>query len=607
MILIEQALEIFNRIFNKDTYSYVTEATANQNHLSVELLDVEKFIRVNQLKEVTNPVFFNGPVPTEDGLLSNEIFGITKAERAGIYAYIDLGGTFLLPSVYKALIKINSKIAEVVNGTDYFIIDSRGELVQSSDGETGIDWLRKNFDKLKFKKNESSSRNKRIDFIEKNKNIMWIKKYIVIPPYYRDVDTRDNGIGVGEINKLYSSLIMATKALKETSGYGLTLSDVTKARVQNTLVQIFDWFGNGTTINGQETPANLPGKMGLIKRGTMYKTVDYSARLVMSAPDVSGECIDDLMVDMDHCALPLAAALCCFKPFIMFWLRRFFENAFAGKMEFPITINAETGETIMVPLVDYQIVFSDVELDKQIERFIHGYSNRFIPIELPIDKEEFARRTKDRKVKNIRINPTSTNKFYMTLVGYKLNNSKEYEETKKEYSADLKITRPLTWCDLFYIAACEVTSDKMCLVTRFPIDSYLNQYPTKVRIKSTVKTAPTVIQLDFEDKMTLYKWYPVIEAKDIHANTSPLFEDTLSISNGLIEAMGMDYDGDTAIVKPVYTIEANKECEKQANAKIQMIGMNGFTTRGISKENILCLYELTVHPDKDYKFVNPEF
>ena len=607
MILIEQALEIFNRIFNKDTYSYVTEATANQNHLSVELLDVEKFIRVNQLKEVTNPVFFNGPVPTEDGLLSNEIFGITKAERAGIYAYIDLGGTFLLPSVYKALIKINSKIADVVNGTDYFIIDSRGELVQSSDGETGIDWLRKNFDKLKFKKNESSSRNKRIDFIEKNKNIMWIKRYIVIPPYYRDVDTRDNGIGVGEINKLYSSLIMATKALKETSSYGLTLSDVTKARVQNTLVQIFDWFGNGTTINGQETPANLPGKMGLIKRGTMYKTVDYSARLVMSAPDVSGEGIDDLMVDMDHCALPLAAALCCFKPFIMFWLRRFFENAFAGKMEFPITINVETGETIMVPLVDYQIIFSDVELDKQIERFIHGYSNRFIPIELPIDKEEFVRRTKDRKRKNVDLNPLGSDKFYMTLVGYKLNNSKEYEETKKEYSADLKITRPLTWCDLFYIAACEVTSDKMCLVTRFPIDSYLNQYPTKVRIKSTVKTAPTVIQLDFEDKMTLYKWYPVIEAKDIHSNTSPLFEDTLSISNGLIEAMGMDYDGDTAIVKPVYTIEANKECEKQANAKIQMIGMNGFTTRGISKENILCLYELTVHPDKDYKFVNPEF
>jgi hypothetical protein len=604
-MLIDEAVYVF------ETTQPIMNEAAVQEHFKTELLDIEKFIRVNpSTKEVSNPVFFNGPVPTEDGLLSNEIFGITKAERAGIYGYIDLGGWFIHPVAYKTLIKINGKIADIVNGTDYFIVDAKGELVQSDDGETGIDWLKKNFSKIKFAKNESSKRNKRIEFINKVRDKIWINKFIVSPAYYRDVDTRDNGIGVGEINKLYSSLLMASKSLKETSGFGLTLSDVTKARVQNILVQIFDWFGNGTTINGQETPANLPGKMGLIKRGVLHKTIDYSARLVMSAPDVSGEDIDDLMIDMDHAALPLAAALCCFKPFIMFWLRRFFENEFAGKMEYPITIDPKTGDTVMVPLVDYQIIFSDIELDKQIERFIHGYSNRFIPIELPVDKEEFARRVKDKTLKHTTngkpINLKELN-FYMYFTGYRLNNASEFDETKKEYSADLRINRRITWCDVFYMAACDVTADKMCLITRFPIDSYLNQYPSKVRIKSTVKTQPMVIQLGFEKNYKLYRWYPVINPEDINSNTSPVFEDTLSISNGLIEAMGMDYDGDTAIVKPVYTIEANKECEKQANAKIQVIGMNGFTSRGVSKENILCLYELTVHPDHDVKFVNPEF
>ena len=588
-----------------DEEAALNEATQS---FKTEDLDVEKFVKVNMCKEVSNPVFFNGPVPTEDGLLSNEIFGITKAERAGIYAYIDLGGDFMLPLVYKTLLKLNGKIADVVNGTDFFKIDDKGDLVPDPDGDTGIDWFKKNFSKIKFKKNDSASRNKRIDYIEKVKNKMWISKCIVIPPYYRDVDSKESGIGVGEINKLYSSLIMASKALKETSGYGLTLSDTTKARVQNILVQIFDWFGNGTTINGQETPANLPGKMGLIKRGTLYKTIDYSARLVMSAPDVSGEDIDDLMVDMDHAALPLAAALCCFKPFILFWLRRFFENRFAGKLEYPIMINEK--ESIMVPLVDYQIAFSDIELDKQIERFIHGYSNRFIPIEIPVDKEEFARRSKNKEYKDTvtgkPMNLSQIN-FWMYFTGYKLNNKEEYKETKQEYSETLKVNRRITWCDLFYMAACDVTADKMVLITRFPIDSYLNQYPSKVRIKSTVKTAPMVVQHDFEDNMTLYQWYPVIEDTDINSNTSPVFEDTLSICNGLIGAMGMDYDGDTAITKPVYTIEANKECEKQANAKIQVLGMNGYTTRDISKENILCLYELTVHPDPSVKFVNPEF
>lgn len=600
-MLIDEAINMV-----KDETDYFTEAY--NEHFKTELLNMDKFVKNNMLKEITNPVFFNGPVPTEDGLLSNEIFGITKAERAGIYAYIDLGGQFMHPLVYKTLCKVNNKIEDIVNGTDYFVINDKGELVSDPNGDTGIDWLRKNFSKINFKKSDSSAREKRINFIEAVKSAMWIDKYIVIPPYYRDVESRDNGIGVGEINKLYSSLIMATKALKSTSEYGLTLSDVTKARVQNILVQIFDWFGNGTTINGVDTPANLPGKMGLIKRGLMHKTVDYSARLVMSAPDVSGETLDDIMVDMDHAGLPLSAGLCCFKPYVMFWLRRFFENRFAGKMEYPIMINEK--ESVMVPLVDYQIAFSDVELDKQIERFIHGYSNRFIPIEIPVDKEEFARRAKNKElVDTVTGKPVSMSKinFYMYFTGYKLNNAAEYEETKQIYSDTLKFNRRLTWCDLFYMAVTDVSADKTVLITRFPIDSYLNQYPSKVRIKSTVNTVPMVIQSEFEDNLKFYRWYPKIENTDIGANTSPMFEDTLSICNGLIEVMGMDYDGDTATVKPVYTIEANQECERQMNAKVQMLGMNGYTTRGVSKENILCLYELTIHPDPSIKFVNPEF
>ena len=37
---------------------------ANNNTLKVELLDIEKFIKVNNCKEVSDPVFFNGPTYT---------------------------------------------------------------------------------------------------------------------------------------------------------------------------------------------------------------------------------------------------------------------------------------------------------------------------------------------------------------------------------------------------------------------------------------------------------------------------------------------------------------------------------------------------------------
>lgn len=573
----------------EDNDNFINEV-ASVNKLKTELLDVDKFIKVNNLKEVYDPVFFNGPTPSEHGLLSNEIFGITKSERAGIYAYIDLGGYFLHPLAYKTLKKLNSKIENIVHGIDTYSITETGEIVQDDNGNTGIDWLKKNFSKIKFTKNDSRSRNLKIDFINTESDKIWINKYIVIPAYYRDVDTKQASIGVGEINKLYSSLIIASKSLKETANYGLTLSNATKGRIQNTLVQIFDWFGQGTTINGQKTSGNLPGKTGLIKRGALYKTVDYSVRLVMSAPDLEAENIEDLMVDMDHAAEPLAAVLCNFKPFVIFWLRRFFENEFAGKYEYPIL--SKNGEAISVPILDYQIMFSDNILNSQIERFIHGYSNRFIPIDVPVDMEELAKINKSRKEK------INLDNIHM-MIDYRLESIKN-DSTSKEM-----IHRPLTWCDLFYIAACEVTEDKMVLITRFPIDSYLNQFPSKIRVKSTVKTEPISIEINGETK--LFKWYPVIREKDINKNTSPLFSDTLSICNGIIGAMQMDYDGDTSIVKPVYTVEANEECRKVAKSKIQIVGMDGTCMRDISKENIISLYSLTVHPDKSIKLVDPVF
>ena len=561
-----------------------------QNKLKIEeAFDVEKFIKVNELKEVSDPVFFNGLTPSPKGLLSNEIFGITKAERSGIYAYIELGGDFIQPLPYKTLCSLNSKIEHIVHGTDTFSINAEGDIVQDPNGNTGIDWLKKNFNKIKFKQTESSDRTKKIKYIEKVKDKMWTSKCIVIPAYYRDVDTKQASIGVGEINKLYSALIIASRSLKDSADYGLSLSDATKGRIQETLKQIFDWFGTGTTIAGQETSGNLPGKTGLIKKGIMYKTIDYSVRLVLSAPQLKAESLDDLLVDMDHCGEPLAAVLVNFMPFIVFYLRRFFENEFAGSMTYPII--TRDGDIINVPLDDYQIIFSDIEIKKQIDRFVHGYSNRFIPVPVPVKMDEYAKMIKDKKMKPVEL--------FMKFKGREITDVEEYKNNAdKEFNP---IDRALTWCDLFYMAACEVVKDKMVLITRFPIDCYLNQYPSKIHVKSTIDTESVVINNE------LYRWYPRIRKEDIGTNTSSMFSDTLSISNGMIDAMGADYDGDTAIVKPIYTVEANEELRKASDSKVNMVGMDGISPRGVSKECVMTLYSLTIHPDKSVKLIDPEF
>ena len=87
-----------------------------EEHFLLEPLDPNKFIKVNELKEITNPIFFTkNNSPTPDGLLSNEIFGITKDERAGTFAYIDLANeVFMHPLHYKIWGKLDSKIKDSV-------------------------------------------------------------------------------------------------------------------------------------------------------------------------------------------------------------------------------------------------------------------------------------------------------------------------------------------------------------------------------------------------------------------------------------------------------------------------------------------------------------
>ena len=79
---------------------------------TIEQLDQRQFIKDNpSTKEITNPSMFNATNgPTSDGLLSNEIFGITKDERSGIYGFINLHGNFINPYYYKIWCKIDKNI-----------------------------------------------------------------------------------------------------------------------------------------------------------------------------------------------------------------------------------------------------------------------------------------------------------------------------------------------------------------------------------------------------------------------------------------------------------------------------------------------------------------
>ena len=418
--------------------------------LKVKLPDVEDFIKKNDVKEITNPVFFiRDGIPTPDGLLSNEIFGITREERANIWGYIDLQGTYLHPLIYKLWGRMDSSIKNIVHGLKSYKIDSHGYIVEDDEGETGLDFLVKNMDKIKIKESDSMDRHKNIEFIMANKDKMFIKKMLVQPPFYRDVLSGKGKVEVGQLNKYYSSLLVATRSLKETQDMGFSLGDATKGRVQEILLNIYKCVTG--TSNVPEDGVGLSGKLGLISMNALAKTVDYGTRLIISAPQLKVERLEDIMVDTEHCALPLASAIVNFKPFVVFQVKRFFENEFGGGTV--LQFIGKGGKLVQGTPKDPMVEFSDERIEKELKKFVYGFSNRFEAVTVPVVTEDGKEHTASMVFKGRNITP------------------EQYQRGETEGESSL-INRRLTWCDILYIATCEAVADKCVLITRYPINKY---------------------------------------------------------------------------------------------------------------------------------------
>ena len=541
---------------------------------SIEQLDQQRLIKVNNLPQVSNPVMFNSSNgPTSDGLLSNELFGITKDERAGIYGYINLDSTFINPYYYKIWLKIDRNLRSCIYETQNFKITSEGYLEPDDNGETGINFLVKNIDKINFKNTKKDNILKALMDAKKEKKL-FTNKFVIIPPYYRDVETNSSGkVGVGEINKLYINLLNNIRALSEMHDYGLSLSGGVKGKIQDTMLEIYNWFTLGeSVVGGEHTGSGIFKKFGIIRRSVMSKTTDYSVRLVLSASNINVNKKEDLMVDMNYSAIPLSAACVIAYPFMIYQLRQFFNNEFGGKIYYSYIDH--NNELKQIELDNPQINFSDDRFDKELNEFIHGYSNRFKTVMIP-----------NKEGKDIAL------KF------------KGYSITEEEYQKGIRenhnmIDRPMTWVDIFYIAAVAATEDKMAMISRYPIDSHFNQLYTKMHISSTIETEPMVINGKF------YKWYPKIRREDIGSNTSNRFIDTCQICNAYCKSMGADFDGDQVTVKMPFSVEANQELEKQLNSNGQLVALNGQNCRNPTNEGIQAMYNLTlVLPDT--KLTNP--
>lgn len=530
--------------------------------MKVNLFDVNEYIKINKLKEVSSPILFDrnsGPHP--DGLISNEIFGYNTKSRKETFAYIDLKKPFLHPHVYKSMRRFFRAIDDIVKGTKRFkLVD--GVITEDEKGETGIGWLYKTWDKIKWPETDSSVRKERIALIENYpKNTIWIDKMIVIPAFYRDVLDTSSGAETGELNGMYVKLIRAADMLDNSVMFDFAFYN-TDYNIQQTLVDIYDYF-----------KLKLQKKNGLIRKALLGKTVDYSVRTVITAPMYQADRLEDMSVNFTHTQMPLTQVLVAAYPFIIKELKSYFERNVFSKKDAGIPKYDYKTKTIIGVFypVDPESYFTDQYFDKVLNNYVKNTGSRFDKIMIPGRKEDSEEIIKM---------PLS----YSGYMGYKNSDSGIFN-------------REMCWTDLLYIIACDVVNGKHVMVTRYPD---LGTFFNKINVIATNNYHPVTID------GKVYPFYPIIDYTASHDDLSGMFVDSLSFSNSYCKNMIADYDGDQITVKIIWSEEGNEEAEKFINSKQNLIDATGNKThRVIESEAIQTFYVMTKDPKNNSKTVPP--
>ena len=471
--------------------------------MKIDLFDVKEFIDINHLQEITSPILFQrGDIPHPNGLVSNEIFGITTKSRKETYAYINLHGYFFHPHIYKAIRRMFRNVDKIVNGEAYYSIDENGILIPDENGYTGINFLYENWEKINWDTKQQDStigmRGERVGLLNKcKKNEIFMHYQLVIPAFYRDIKTgsANNGGETEDINNMYAKLIRLASLLKNQDMFDFQFHS-TNYNIQTTIISIYDYFKH-----------KLEKKRGLLRKYLMGKNVDYCTRTVITAPTFHAEKPDELFTDFRYTSIPISQICSLTYPFILRYVKTFFEREVIDVKNAKILYNPSTDNIEkVVEIKNPESYFSDKYIKKMIDTYIKDPESRFTKIEVPT---------------------TGTQTYYLTFSGKRTDSSNTSELAST-------VHRPMTWTDLLYLACEDVVKDKHVLITRYPLLDEFGVFISKIRVASTTKTIPLYVN------GKLYKWYPYIDLNIPPNELGNQFIDACQFSNSYLPGIEGD-------------------------------------------------------------------
>lgn len=530
-----------------------------------DIYNIRELVDLNDLKPVTRSIYLNADhTPTDDGLFSYTIFGYPGSrERKELPAYIDLGGHFLNPLIYKKWSLMDRRIVSIISGEKLWIIEA-GQLKELPEdyeieedsssvvlpsgkrltvkAGTGIEWLYENYHLIKYEKTKSQTRSDLIDCLKQlKKDELFCDCWLVQSAFYRDLDfthLSSGKIAVDEINSMYMSLLNSVEAVKRSAGLAF-VSFANQIKVQQMLVNIYDYLISQNS-----------GKNGMTRNYLLGKNIDYTARGVISCPLISrAERYSDVEVKVGEIAIPLHSLCAMYRPLILRHVRELVGNHLDNVQRVIISSDMKEGVDIL------SSTFSDSNVEKMLSLFEKSQEDRFSII--------YTQKEKNSKPEPLML-------FYDVL------------------------KRPITLCDIFFLACLKTIEGKAVYYTRYPIISHLSTLPAIPKILTTEKT----VKIDFtkreegDKREGKFGYFGVIENyPDIDYRLS--WRDATVINNTATGILDGDHDGDVISQIALYTAEANTAVLAQVNSKLMLVKANGSPSMDISMDTCLSLYMWT--------------
>jgi DNA-directed RNA polymerase beta' subunit len=266
--------------------------------MKLEIRNINEFIEKNKLQQVKTIRLYEKVNKTEPtGLFSEEIFGrFGSSERRKTFAYVDLKVKVIHPECLSIFLGLDTTVSKLIMNKEKYIIDD-GALIESDKGNSGVDYFIRNFDKIDLSK--FKNKQKTISFLKKNKDSVFIDKFLILPAGIRDITTSVTSgktlVVFADLSELYSTLVRQTNALGNVTDLPEDLRESMVETIQRTVLSIDEWIKN-----------RLKGKFGLINGGLLSKVADYSGRLIITT---------DHSLNLGDVGLPYQVVLKLFEPF----------------------------------------------------------------------------------------------------------------------------------------------------------------------------------------------------------------------------------------------------------------------------------------------------